>query len=398
MRMDDIPVFALRARVISVAILLILMGLSARGSAQVVRLDGSKISGPEIDQTVARLMKEEHVIGAGVAVFNGGHISYLKTFGFRDAEKRLPLTPRSVMTAASLTKAAFAVMVMKLVEDGTIQLDKPVFEYLPEPLPDYPGYTDLKGDPRYKLLTMRMLLDHTSGFPNLRRFTVDKKLSINFTPGTRFAYSGEGIRLAQFVVEKITQESTTTLMKQFVFKPLDMTRTSMIWESRFRDDFANGYDEKGRSLGPELRPAPDAAGSMQTTLHDYALFVQALLQDKILGRRSLREVFRPQIAIHSLHEFPSLDPQTTRENDSIALSYGLGFGLYRSPYGEAFFKEGHDEGWRHYVVGFRDVGSGILIMTNSSNGEDTYSGILETVLEDTFTPLDWEQFKPSRLH
>jgi CubicO group peptidase (beta-lactamase class C family) len=75
------------------------------------------------------------------------------------------------------------------------------------------------------------------------------------------------------------------------------------------------------------------------------------------------------------------------------LSYGLGWGLYWSPYGEAFFKEGHDEGWRHYVVCFDKPKTGILIMTNSSNGEDLYSGLLENLIRDTFTPLEWEGFK-----
>jgi len=85
------------------------------------------------------------------------------------------------MTAASLTKPAFATMVMHLVQERIIDLDKPVYEYLPKPLPDYPAYKDLAGDQRYKQITMRMLLDHTSGFPNWRRFTDDKKLKIYFT-------------------------------------------------------------------------------------------------------------------------------------------------------------------------------------------------------------------------
>jgi CubicO group peptidase (beta-lactamase class C family) len=109
------------------------------------------------------------------------------------------------MTAASLTKAAFATMVMQLVQNRVVDLDKPVYRYLPKPLPEYPGYTDLANDPCYKQITMRMLLDHTSGFPNWRRFTDDKKLSIYFTPGSRFAYSGEGIALAQMVVETVTK-------------------------------------------------------------------------------------------------------------------------------------------------------------------------------------------------
>jgi CubicO group peptidase (beta-lactamase class C family) len=100
-----------------------------------------------------------------------------------------------------------------------------------------------------------------------------------------------------------------------------------------------------------------------------------------------------QIQILSKHEFPSLSTETTTANRAIDLSYGLGWGLYRTPYGRAFFKEGHDAGWRHYVVCFDKPKTGMLIMTNSSNGEDIYSGLLERVLRDTFTPLEWEGFR-----
>jgi len=359
----------------------------------VVRLDSSKISPSEIDTAVNRLMDEAHVTGAGIAIFNDAKVVYLKTYGLRDEEKHLPLTPDSVMTAASLTKAAFATLVVQLVHERIIALDKLVYEYLPKPLPEYPAYNDLADDPRYKQITMRMLLDHTSGFPNWRRFTDDKKLRIYFLPGSRFAYSGEGIALAQLVVESVTGKSVNQLMSERIFQPLGMTRTSMVSEERLENDHAIGFDEQSKSLGLEHRDKANAAGSMQTTLRDYARFVQAVLRGAIPDRKSRNLMLSPQIQITSKHEFPSLSTETTTANRPIHLSYGLGWGLYWTPYGKVFFKEGHDEGWRHYVACFDRPKTGILVMTNSSNGEDIYSGLLEKVLRDTFTPLEWEGFK-----
>jgi CubicO group peptidase (beta-lactamase class C family) len=359
------------------------------------RLDGTKISPARIDTSVTQSMEAARVTGAGIAVWNNGKVVYLKTYGFRDTQKHRPLTPNSVMTAASLTKPAFATMVMQLVHEEVIDLDKPVCEYLSKPLPEYPAYTDLANDPRYKQITMRMLLDHTSGFPNWRRFTEDKKLRIYFPPGSRFAYSGEGIALAQMVVEAVTQKSVSELMKEHIFQPLGMNRTSMVWERRFEDDYANGYDEEGNSLGPERRREGDAAGSMQTTLRDYSRFVQSVLNDTIIDKRNRELMLSPQVEITSEHEFPTLSTQTTTENRAMHLSYGLGWGLFWAPYGKAFFKEGHDEGWRHYVVCFDRPKAGMLIMTNSSNGEDIYDALLRTVLGDSFTPLEWEGFKAS---
>jgi CubicO group peptidase (beta-lactamase class C family) len=366
----------------------------------VKRLDGSTITPTQIDATVTRVMRAAEVPGAAIALFNDGKVAYLKTYGVRDKDNNLPLTPDSVMTAASLSKAVFAYMVVQLVQEGSLDLDKPVYEYLSKPLPEYPNYVDLAGDPRHKKITARMLLDHSSGFPNWRWVNDDRRLNINFEPGARFAYSGEGIDLLQFVAETITNTPLEELMQKRVFQPLGMTRTSMVWQSRFDSDYANGYDEYGRSLGPEKRKTANAAGSMLTTPADFARFMKAVLQEKapagkgLLSHKTRKLMLSPQIQIYSKHEFPTLLSETTDENKTIRLSYGLAWGLYWTPYGKAFFKEGHDEGWRNYTVCFDEKKLGILIMTNSSNGEGIYKELVETLLKNPFTPIEWEGFTP----
>jgi CubicO group peptidase (beta-lactamase class C family) len=130
--------------------------------------DGSTITAAQIDETVTRLMRAAKVTGVGIAIFDPRTVQLLKSYGFRDKDNSLPLTPDSVMSAASFTKVAFAYAVMTLVDGGVLELDKPIQEYLPKPLPEYPRYADLAGDPRYKRITARMLLSHTSGFANYR--------------------------------------------------------------------------------------------------------------------------------------------------------------------------------------------------------------------------------------
>jgi CubicO group peptidase (beta-lactamase class C family) len=367
---------------------------NTKPQANMRRLDGSSITGAEVDATVTRLMHAAHVTGVSIAILNDSKIAYLKGYGFRDKDKNLPLTPDSVMAAASLTKSAFAYLVMQLVEQGTLDLDKPVYQYFPKPLPEYENYTDLAGDPQYKKITARMLLSHTAGFPNLRRFAENKKLGINFEPGSRYAYSGEGLELLQLVVEAITKKSLADLMREHVFEPLGMTRTSMVWEERFDTDYANGYDEQEHSLGPQKRNHADAAGSMQTTVGDYARLMEAIAQSKGLRKETREQMLSPQIAILSKQQFPTLSLETTDEDKAIRLSYGLGWGLYWTPHGRAFFKEGHDDGWRNYTVCFDKTGIGIVIMTNSSNGEGIFKELLETLLRNTYTPIRWEGYAP----
>lgn len=368
---------------------------AASNVARVQRLDGSAITAAQIDEAATRLLAAGKVTAVGLAILTDGKIAYLKAYGIRDKEKNLALTADSVMSAASFTKVAFAYLVMQLVDQGVLNLDKPVYEYLPKPLPEYDDYKDLAGDARYKKITARMLLSHTSGLPNWRWFADDdKKLRFYFEPGARFAYSGEGIDLLQLTVESATSKGLKELMEMRVFRPLRMRRTSMVWEARFEEDYANGYDEDGKSLGPQRRKRADAAGSMQTTISDFAKLAQAVMNGTGLRGETRELMLSPQVRIASLHEFPSLSKETTHQNDAIRLSYGLAWGLYWTPYGKAFFKEGHDDGWRNYTVCFDEKKMGIVIMTNSSNGEGIYEELLERLQRNTFTPVEWEQFAP----
>lgn len=373
--------------------LLVFAAWAAAQQSAIIRPDGGNLTPAQIDSTVNRLIQDAHVTGAGVALFHRGKVVYLKTYGMRDSEKNLPLTPDSVMTAASLTKAAFATVVMRLVQRGALDLDKPIEQYLGEPLGDFAVYADLKGDPRTAKLTLRILLDHTTGFANYRGLEDDYKLHIHYDPGKHYGYSGEGVNLAQFVVEKVTGKPATQLMQEELYGPLKMSRTSMIWLPRFESDFANGYDEYGRSLGPERRTSPSAASSMLTTPRDYATFLSALMSGNVLNSATRNRMLTPQIRIHSAHQFPSLNTETTTAYNPIELSYGAGWGLYQSPYGPAFFKEGHDEGWRNLALCFLN-GDGMLVMTNSSNGEGIFRPLVEALMGATAFPFDWEGYTP----
>jgi CubicO group peptidase (beta-lactamase class C family) len=359
-----------------------------------VGIDGRARTVTAIDSTVGRVMRGAQVPGLALALLNNGKVVYLKAYGYKNLSPREPLTTHSVMVAASLTKVAFAYLVMTLVDSHVIDLDRPVYEYLQRPLSEYPAWREIANDPRSKLITTRTLLSHTAGFNNARYFDDDHRLVIHFQPGTRYSYGSEGYNLLQLVVESRTGLSTEQLMQERVFRPLGMTRTSMVWQDSFATDHANGYDEYGRSLGIQRRKTAQAAGSMQTAITDYATLIQAVLTGRGLSKATHAEMLSPQIAINSQVEFPPLLPDTTDQYKSIQLSYGLGVGLYHTPYGWAFFKEGHDEGWRTYVVCHEDQGTCMVILTNSSNGEGVYSALLKELLGDTWNPIDWEVLKP----
>lgn len=363
------------------------------------RIDGTNISTDSLQNRIEYLMKTANVSGVAISVFNKNKPVFSKTFGLADVQKNEPLLPNSVMYGASFSKMVFAYIVLQLVQENVIDLDKPLVQYLDKPLPEYKisdnkGYQDLINDERYKKITARMCLNHTTGFPNWRWFEEDEKLKIKFEPGSRYSYSGEGINLLQFVVEQITGKDYETLSQERVFIPFEMVYTSQVWQARFDDAICYGHNAKGEPYKLKKRTEAGAAGSMNTTLVDFTKFYTALIYHKNLSEHNFKEMTSPQIRIKSRSQFGPLAKVDGNANDAIELSYGLGVGVLKTPYGNAFFKEGHDDGWGHYSICFPDKEIGIVIMTNNDNGESIFKGLLEYAIGDIYTPWQWENYIP----
>ena len=359
-----------------------------------------RLRGQALDRRVEALMKAAHVPGLGVALIENGRVTYLKAYGERDVEHHLPLQTDTVMYAASLTKAAFAYSVMMMVDDGSVQLDRPIGKYLPKPLPDYPKYADLVGDPRWRMITPRILLSHRAGFANYRYWPPGKdydpqgKLQIYFEPGTRYSYSGEGINLMQFAIEQGLQLDVSDYMRKHLFERFDMPRTSMTWRDDFASNVAQGYDETGRPLGHKHRSDVRAAGSMDTTLHDYAQLAAAMVRGDGLKPATHEAWLKPEIRIHSVQQFPPMVMPDTTDNDAIALSYALGVGTYRSPQGPIWFKEGHDDGTNNVLVCEQRSRDCLLLLSNSSNAESIFPYLMQATLGNICFPWYWASYIP----
>jgi CubicO group peptidase (beta-lactamase class C family) len=358
------------------------------------------LRGAALDQRIAFLMKEAKVPGLAVAIVEDGKVVSVKAYGQRDVEQGLPLTTDTVMYAASLTKAAFAYATMSLVEAGKLKLDGSIAEDLPKPLPDYPKYADLAGDERWRRLTPSILLSHRTGFPNFRFWQPGKdydpngKLSFYFDPGTRFGYSGEGINLMQFVLENGKSIDVDTLMKNRLFERYGMTRTSMTWRDDFAENVAIGYDEEGKPLGHKRRESVRAAGSMDTTIADYARLLAAMSRGDGLKAATYRTWLKPVVRIRSVRQFPTIGLADSHDNDSISLGYALGVGTFESPRGPAFFKEGHDDGTNNLFVCLERSKTCVLLMSNSSRGESIFAYLLDDVLGKTCFPWYWNSYIP----
>lgn len=373
------------------------LALAAAGqpaaAATVRTLDGRTLTHAAIDRRVSELMTAGQVQGLAVALIRDGHVVYLRAFGPRSADGQ-PLTPDTVMYGASLTKATFAVMVMQLVQEGRVDLDRPIADDLPKPLPDYPKYADLAGDPRWKKLTLRILLDHTSGFANLRALEPDGKLRFHRDPGARYGYSGEGINLAQFVLEQGLGLDVGAEMQRRLFDRFGMARTSLTWRADFADNVADHFLADGTTAPHHRRESVRAAGSMDTTPRDWSAFLAGLMRGEALEPSTMRQMTALRVAIDSRVQFPTLTEETTDANAAIRLGYGVGWGVYETPFGHAMFKEGHDDGTTNYAMCVPTRRACILLMSNTDRAEGVYKALVESLMGDVALPWRWESYIP----
>ena len=350
--------------------------------------------GKAIDAQATRLMQREGVQGMALAVIENGRVAYVAAYGYRNAARKLPLTTTTVMYGASLTKTAFTYMLLQLVDEGRLSLDASVADLLPQPLPKYNSddynYTALAGDERWRKLTPRILLSHTSGFANFRWLEPDQRLRFHSTPGTRYGYSGEGFYILQLILEQGLGLDVGKEMQTRVFARFNMTHTSMTWRADFADNLADGYKLDGSVLAHDERSSVSAAGSMDTTIADQARLWAGIARGDGLGHAARAEMVRPQIAIMSAHEFPSLATATNPDNKRIHLAAGLGLVTFEDTSGPAWFKGGHNDGTGNMVVCLEAGRRCVVLLANDVRAERIYPEITRFILGNTEMPWMWE--------
>jgi CubicO group peptidase (beta-lactamase class C family) len=329
-----------------------LLILSSSAIAQTASPNDSAIA--QLQTGIPNFMQQADIPGLSIALIRHGKTEWLHAFGVKNAQTNQPVGADTIFEAASLSKPVFAYGVLKLVDQGKLSLDTPLTSYLPKP------YID--GDPRLEKITARIVLSHRTGFPNWRN---GNSLTIKFTPGERFSYSGEGFVYLQKVVEQITGKPLNDFMTETVFIPLHMSSSSYVWRAEYEDRTATGHDS---DAGPRPKGKPteaNAASSLHTTAHDYALFLEAILHGTGLKSATLRQLETPQIAV---------DPECTNCTDrmpkelSKILFWGLGWGIQRTADRTALWHWGDNGAFKCFVMIVPKEKSGVVFFANSENG------------------------------
>jgi len=334
--------------------------------------------------TLPRLMELAQLPGVGIGVVQGSRLVWQHYAGVANATTKAPITADSLFPAASMGKPVFAYAVLQLVQEGMLDLDRPLKQYLQD---------DTLSGPLGERVTARHVLSHSTGLPNWRD-NRDQPLTPSFEPGSRFRYSGEGFYVLQRCVEKITGTGFEQWMEERMMKPLGMNSSTYLWRAdasnrlvaghRGNDPFYNrdfamqlyGLEEKsGRPMGAwkhdeivqamtaKLTPphapvpnetVPNVAFSLLTTVSDYSAFLA-----RLVAPRGEAFDLKPAIRAEMMKPYSQINS---------ALSWGLGWGIEQVAGRRYLWQWGDNGGWKDFVMVHPESRSAIVVFTNGSNG------------------------------
>lgn len=327
-----------------------------------------------LDKAIPEYMAKHHIPGVAVGLIHKGEVVYLKGYGFADTEQRIPITEYTVFQAASISKSLTAWGIMKLVEEGKLELDAPVSKYLTRwelPASEF----DANG------VTIRRLLSHTAGIANVgggyagfapgeAPQTLEESLTaakdaygegvrIIYQPGTRHEYSGGGYTLLQLVIEEVTQLPFETYMENEILEPLRMHQSGFALDPALEENLSVVYDMGGIASPSRLFTAKAAAG-LYTTARDLSFWTAAMMPSDValqgrgvLTPETVQAMFLPQPEATGLF--------------SDGLGYDVGE-IYFTNLSEVFHTGTNEPGWCSVVSTVPMKGEGLVLLTNAPGG------------------------------
>jgi CubicO group peptidase (beta-lactamase class C family) len=311
-------------------------------------------------QNLLERMGYYHTPGVSMAVINACQLEWAEAFGVADAGLKTPLTTDTLFQAASISKPVTAVATLKLVEQGRLELDADLRQYLRS-----------WQMPWQEKITLRQVLSHTAGLnvhgyegynhstslPSLLQIVKgeapanSEALQLEQAPATAMKYSGGGYTLLQMLLEDVCQQPFAVLMQTLLLEPIGMSRSSFFAP---RDEvFATGHPEKGLPINGKYHRYPEmAAAGLWTTPSDLAQFGLALMQHTYLEPATIAAMLSPQA------------PETSASAGYI----GLGFVCSTSPAGLVFEHAGWNEGFVAQMQFCTESQRGAVVMLNSNSG------------------------------
>ncbi|WP_372997493.1 serine hydrolase domain-containing protein [Lutispora sp.] len=316
-----------------------------------------------LDEQIPVLMDTYGIPGSSIAIVNKGKLAWSAAYGCADAENGRKLTRDTPMRVQSISKSITAWGIMKLVEQGKIELDDPIFQYFKSW--QFPESTFLAE------LTVRHLLCHTGGLPLGDVFTVyspqeempslREKLTMEAVllrePGSTFSYSNTGYNLLELLIEEVTGKPFSEYMRQEILIPLGMNHSTFIWSEKLEPAVPVGYDLSGKPVPVYVYPEK-ASGGLFATVEDIAAFTIAGMKGtpndiQIINTNTIEVMYSPEIKKIGIYSF-------------VFDAYGLGHYIETLPKGkQAISHGGQGTGIMTHFHAVPETGDAIVILTNS---------------------------------
>lgn len=316
-----------------------------------------------LDERIPVMMKDYDIPGANIALVKDGETVWTKAYGYADIDTGRMMTTKDRLRVQSISKSVTAWGIMKLIEQGEIDLDRPVVHYLTSW--NFPDTTFSK-----EQITVRQLLSHTSGMyigDFLTRYSprdqipaLEDNLSIEALltqePGLSFSYSNVGYNVLELLIEEVTGRDFAEYMKKEVLIPLGMRGASFNWSADFDPPVPNGYNLKGEAI-PVYVYSHKASGGLFATVDDIAAFIAAGMQNEsghhVIDTESMKAMYTPtaeDIGVYNL----------------VFDAYGFGHYIENLTNGyHAVAHGGQGTGWMTHFHAVPETGDGIVILTNS---------------------------------
>lgn len=267
----------------------------------------------------------------------------------------------TIFKAASLSKVVFAYIVLKMVDDGELGLDEPIYKY-----------TDIdkfENKEWAKQITPRMVLSHRSGLPNWAEGGPSSDewpvaiIKFKYRPDSTFSYSGEAFAFLQRAVEAIRGKSIQEVAEEEVFIPFNMPNTSYGWKESYKEKAADEYNRKGENTGKQIYPRENVGYTLRTTATEYSQFIRnAIIEGKGLKPETHKLMLTPTGIAHRNEEAKGYDKY---------IEWGLGIGIeHNERFGAIYHHWGDNGNFKALFIAIPHQDKYLVYFTNSYNGHD----------------------------
>jgi len=283
-------------KIFSIILVVAMVAVFSAGCAEVPP-DGLK---EEADKMATAMISDYGVTSIQYAIIDNGKVIFSGNNGVCAKDNNTPITNKTMYGIASLSKIYVSAAAMMLVDWGKVDLDKPLTEYIPE---------FKMSDERYKEITPRMLLNHSSGlygshYHNATLFNDNDRLvqdnllqnlqneNLHSNPGEFSVYCNDGFQLLEILVERVSQMSYTEFLDQYISQPLNLENTKTPLDDFNREKLAKLYEPMFEKELPTLNINLLGTGGLYSTAEEICRFSEVLMGNKesILSKESAEKM------------------------------------------------------------------------------------------------------------